>query len=126
MTILDALQNKQIRYSDGHYFDATTQPGSFHRIDTWEELPGLLNTVRESYVGSAFVRFDEEMPADVPTNRPAHTWASALFVGPNYEEYAGAIVIWSTDENEAAHRASQPARIVSLDQFNVRRAGGDA
>jgi len=122
MTILDALKNHQIRYGAGKYFDEVTRPGDCYWIESLDELPEFLAERAESYAGSAFVKFDEELPASVPTDNPAHTWAMALQVGAEHQQ-VGAIVIWSSDEHERAWRGSRPSPVVSHDEFNIRRAG---
>lgn len=124
MTILEALNNKQIRFGGGREFSEAQHPGEWLYIDGWNELPQLLADNAAGYAGSAFVRFDEELPAAVPVNNPAHTWAWALFVGDR-KAIQGAVVIWSTEAIEKDWRAAQVPP-VSFEEFNVRRAGGDA
>src|SRR5262245_50256924 len=123
MKILNALQAKKIRYGAGKHFDFHTKPGEFLHIDSYDELPELLRSNAEGYAGAVFVRFDEELPASVPTDSPEHTWAWALLVGKNYEEFPGAVVIWSSDAIEKSWKASRPGRMISHDEFNIRRSG---
>lgn len=122
MNILDALQNKQIRYAGGRYFDATTRPGEFLHVDSFGELPGLLKAQAQSHNGAIFVRFDEELPSTVPVNDPTHVWASALLVGPRYE-IAGAVITWSSPATEDAWKAAHAAPVLTFDEFNIRRSG---
>lgn len=124
MNILEALESGKIRYDRGERFDAQSKFGQI--TGPWiQSLAGLeehvLRPNREKYVGAEFARFDEELPANVPLNNYEHTWASVVLVGESYE-VVGVVVIWSSDEREAAHRVSQPQPL-SFDEFNVRRHG---
>lgn len=119
MTILDALKNGKIRYSQGKYFDATTRPGAYIGAENQAELRQIVADNAAKYVGSVFVRFDEQLPAQVPVNNPAHCWAEPTTIGG---KYVGATITWSSDEKEAEYRASKP-RPLSFDEFNVRRHG---
>lgn len=121
MTILEALKNGNIRYAGGRYFDATTRASECLYAETIGEVADLIKANAESYKGGAFVHFDEELPAGVPTGAPEHTWAFALQVGANRDQ-VGAVVIWSDAENESAWRAGRPESL-SFDDFNVRRQG---
>jgi hypothetical protein len=121
MTIIEALKTGKIRYSEGKYFDATTRPGAYIGAENEAELKQIVADNAAKYVGSVFVRFDESLPAGVPTNTPAHCWAEPTMIGG---QYVGATITWSTDEKESAHRASKP-RTESFDEFNVRRHGNE-
>lgn len=123
MTILEALQNKQIRYARGVEFSDTDKPGYCVH---WSDLqPETIMTAEEAhaadYVGAKFVRFDEQLPADIPVNNPAHCWAYSVQVGDKYVP-SGALVVWSTDEKENAWRAAQP-QPQSFADFNAARHG---
>jgi hypothetical protein len=121
MTILDALKNKQIRYGAGKYFDEATRPGECLWIEDMSELDDFLKERAESHDGSVFVKFNEQLPAEVPTNSPEHTWAMALQVGADHKQ-VGAVVIWSSDGTEKTWRAGRN-REMSFNEFNVRRHG---
>lgn len=119
MNILDVLKSSKIRYSRGKYFDAQTLPGERIEVDDMGELEKVRRESAKEYVGSAFVTFGQELPAAVPVNDPAHCWAEAVVVGG---KYVGALVTWSTDQREAAHRATRP-QVESFSDFNARRHG---
>ena len=122
MNVIEALEAGKIRYSRGVKFSATLKPGYYVHPENLAELSEFVSADAAKYVGSVFVKFTDDLPAEVPLNSPEHCWAEAVFIGPNYE-YTGAIVTWSTDEKEAAHRATWQSQNLSFDEFNVRRHG---
>ena len=127
-TILDLLAAGKIRLARSVPFTAEKAAGYFCAVRSMDEIPALVTEQEESYLGSLFLRFDEKVPDTVPQDIPAHCWAiqvclqtaaSGPYTGATFTPI-GAIVTWSSAENEAEWQASRRP-LMSFDDFQAAR-----
>ena len=121
MDVLTATKNGLIRFARGRTFDASEPAG--YRLNTqWLSLDEAIRQAGAKYAGSVFVAFGADLPAEVPLDCPEHTWAEQVV---SDDRPIGALVTWSTEEIEQAHRdACDAAEIERANHFHGARGAG--